>query len=238
MTDKTYVPDLGAIAPAEYVRRDDATEKRNEVPGRQLLPQPESLVEIRSAVHSNYAGMVAMIGADNLVYLGRQENYRNNYEQPSFYDNSDGSLCFITDNKDMYYFLYGEGWSHPQAEMLERGLTAEQYREFARLRDGVLRQFEAHREILFAGQPFHIPENYLKNVEQAAEANYNMVDGQINNAPPERADLTDGQTHAEIAELAPETLPESRPSVLEKLKAELPERDARTVRIPEPERGL
>lgn len=39
------------------------------------------------------------------------------------------------------------------------------YMEFARLQEGVLRQFTPRREILFAGQPFQAPENYLRNAE-------------------------------------------------------------------------
>lgn len=91
------------------------------------------MVQIRSAVHSNYAGMIAMLAADNRVYLGREECYHYQDGLTSYYDNGDGSLCFVTDRADMYYFLYGEGWTHSQAEMLERGLTADQYAEFARL---------------------------------------------------------------------------------------------------------
>ena len=49
--------------------------------------------------------------------------------------------------------------------MLDRGLTMDQYMEFARLREGVLQQFTLRREILFAGQPFQAPENYLRNAE-------------------------------------------------------------------------
>ena len=226
MADKIQAPDIGAIAPAEYVRRDDSTEKRNEVSGRQITPLPDSIVEIQSAVHSNYANMIAMVGADNLVYLGRSERY----DDSGHYDNSDDSLCFVTDNPNMYYYLYGEGWHYPQDEMLGRGLTVEQYNEFAKLQDGVLRQFELQRAILFAGQQFQAPENYLKSIEMATEANYNMIDGSLNNQPPSRADLTDGQTHDEIMELAPETLHDNNPSVLEQLKADRPEYEARTVK--------
>ena len=89
-------------------------EKLNEIPGRQLPKEPDPLVEIRSAVHSNYAGMVAMLAADNRVYLGREERYHYQDGLTSYYDNGDGSLCFITDRADMYYFLYGEGWAHSQ----------------------------------------------------------------------------------------------------------------------------
>jgi len=44
--------------------------------------------------------------------------------------------------------------------------------------------------------------------EKSTEQNYNMIDGLVNNEAP-KLDLTDGQTHEEIKELAPETLPEN-----------------------------
>lgn len=118
----TSQPELDARSYEEVTPRNDAVEKQNEIPGRQIPSQTDSLVEIRSAVHSNYAGMVAMLGADNRVYLGREERCHYQDMQPSYYDNQDGSLCFICDQPDMYYFLYGEGWAHTQTEMLERGL--------------------------------------------------------------------------------------------------------------------
>ena len=61
---------------------------------------------------------------------------------------------------------------------------------------------------------------------------------QQNNEPPVKPDLTDGQTHEEIRELAPETLPEEKPSVLDRLKSERPEHEARQITPPVPERGL
>ena len=61
--------------------------------------------------------------------------------------------------------------------------------------------------------------NYLAAAEMSVEGNYNQIDGVINNEGPRRADLTDGQTHEEIAELAPETLRDKdKPSILEQLK--------------------
>lgn len=217
----------------ETAPRNDAAEKRSEIPGRQIKLEADPLVEIRSAVHSNYAGMVAMLDADNRVYLGREERCHCQDMQAAYYDNQDGSLCFVCDQPDMYYFLYGEGWTHTQEEMLGRGLTLRQYEEFARLRDGVLSQFTPHREIMFAGQPFQAPESYLRNAELYEEGqtgNYNMLDGRLNNEPPVRPDLTDGQTYEEIRELAPETLPEEtteKPSLMERLKADHPEHEAR-----------
>lgn len=234
-------PELDARAHAETTPRNEAAEKQNEIPGRQIIAELDPLVEIRSAVHSNYAGMVAMIGADNRVYLGREERCHDQGVPSPYYDNQDGSLCFVCDQPDMYYFLYGEGWAHTQEEMLNRGLTMRQYEEFARLRDGVLSQFTLSREILFAGQPFQPPESYLRNAELYEEGqtgNYNMLDGRMNNEPPVKPDLTDGQTHEEIRELAPETLPKEKPSVLDRLKSERPEYEARQITPPVPERGL
>ena len=112
--------------------------------------EPRPVVEIRSACHSNYTGMVAMVGADDKVYMGKTENYDNK----GHYDNRDSSLCFISENPRIYTFLYGEGWVKSQAEMLENGLTLDEYKEFAELQQGVLSQFEQRRELLFDGQPF------------------------------------------------------------------------------------
>ena len=69
----TSQPELDASSHEEVTPRNDTAEKQNEIPGRQIPSQTDPLVEIRSAVHSNYAGMVAMLGADNRVYLGREE---------------------------------------------------------------------------------------------------------------------------------------------------------------------
>ena len=124
---------------------------------------------------------------------------------------------------------------YTQTEMLERGLTLRQYEEFARLQNGVLAQFTTQREILFAGQPFQAPESYLRNAELYEEGqtgNYNMLDGRLNNEPPVRPDLTDGQTDEEIRELVPET----KPSLMDRLKADKPEHEARQMIPPVPER--
>lgn len=232
-------PDLGAIGHENVTPRNAAAEKQNEITGRQLSQETDPMVKIQSAVHSNYAGMVAMLGADNRVYLGKEERCHYEDMQASYYDNQDGSLCFVCDQPDMYYFLYGEGWAHTQAEMLERGLILRQYEDFARLRDGVLSQFTPRREILFAGQPFQAPDNYLRNAELYEEGqtgNYNMLDGRVNNEPPERPDLTDGQTDAEIWELAPHALPKEKPSLMERLKADRSEQEARQITPSVPER--
>ena len=112
--------------------------------------KPLPVVEIHSACHSNYTGMVAMVGADDKVYMGKAENYDN----MGHYDNRDSSLCFISENTGIYPFLYGEGWVKSQAEMLDNGLTLDEYKEFAELQQGILSRFEQRRELLFDGKPF------------------------------------------------------------------------------------
>jgi len=115
------------------------------------------LVEIHSAVHSNYEGMTALISAnDNAVYLGRSENYDNN----GHYDNSDHSLTFITHNPIVFPLLYGEGFIMSQDKMLKEGaFSIDTYEEWAALQAGVLAQFTPAREILFDGQPFKAPDH-------------------------------------------------------------------------------
>lgn len=84
-------------------------------------------------------------------------------------------------------------------------------------------------------QPFQAPESYLRNAELYEEGqtgNYNMLDGRLNNEPPVRPDLTDGQTDEEIREL----VPEAKPSLMDRLKADKPEHEARQMIPPVPER--
>ena len=54
----------------------------------------------------------------------------------------------------------------------------------------------------------------------------------MNNEPPVRPDLTDGQTDEEIREL----VPEAKPSLMDRLKADKPEHEARQMIPPVPER--
>lgn len=109
-------------------------------------------------------------------------------------------------------------------------------------RDGPNYRHKEHDSLVYVtGKRYQPPESYLRNAELYEEGqtgNYNMLDGRLNNEPPVKPDLTDGQTHEEIRELAPETLPEEKPSVLDRLKSERPEHEARQITPPVPERGL
>ena len=142
-------------------------------------------VHTRSAAISNYKGMTAFVSYDDRLYLGKSENYLFGDNGFAYYDNSDKSLTYITDNLTLYPFLYGSGWVCSQQEMLDNGsFTKEVYAEFDRLQKGVLSQFEQIRELKFADKPF----NYLETAEKQTEQNYNKIDGIINNEPLESED--------------------------------------------------
>lgn len=127
--------------------------------------EPYPVVEVKSAVHSNYAGMVALFGKDNKVYLGKKENY----DGCGHYDNRDSSLCFISDNENMYDYLYATGYRKSQAQMIHRGLRLTDYEEFARLQEGVLSRFEKTRDIMFDGRPFVPPSSIREEINYELE---------------------------------------------------------------------
>lgn len=80
--------------------------------------------------------------------------------------------------------------------------------------------------------------NPLKNAEMALEGNYNQIDGLINNEKP-RFELTDGQSYEDLRELAPESLPEEKLSVLERLtqaKNQVKDQSEPEEYAPQPER--
>ena len=76
----------------------------------------------------------------NAIYIIRKKSL-------PFYNNSDNSLTFISDNKKMFSFLCGSGWVLSQSEMIENGaFTKSDYQEFAELQKGVLSKFEPIRK--------------------------------------------------------------------------------------------
>lgn len=76
-------------------------------------------IAIRSATASNYQGMIAMVGEDNRVYLGKPENcyLSPDGEAPAYYDNSDRSLRLISDNIRIFHFLYSQDLPLSQRQM-------------------------------------------------------------------------------------------------------------------------
>lgn len=121
-------------------------------------------LEIVSAVRSNYKGMMAMFSYNKKVYLGKIENYHFNKKDSAYYDNTDNSLCFISNNHKIFTFLYGAGWVLSQSEMLKHGFTMELYKEFDKLQNTILREFEKTYEILFKDIPFISPEELEKKI--------------------------------------------------------------------------
>ena len=74
------------------------------------------------------------------------------------------------------------------------------------------------------------PENYLKAAEQTTEQNYNMIDGQINNAPTaaeiearaqagEQISLTDYAKALKAEQAQGRSAPKEKPSIREQLAA-------------------
>ena len=116
-------------------------------------------LEIVSAVRSNYKGMKAIMSYDKKIYLGKEENchFRPGNKEISYYDNSDNSLCFISNNHKIFTFLYGAGWVLSQIEMLEHGFTMDIYGEFEKIQNSVLNKFEKVQEMLFKDIPFMGP---------------------------------------------------------------------------------
>ncbi|WP_287827234.1 hypothetical protein [Oscillibacter sp.] len=120
---------------------------------------------ITSATASNYRGMIAMVGADDRVYLGKPENcyLSPEGEAPAYYDNSDHSLQLISDNIKIFHFLYSKDLPLSQRQMRrERCFTKADYIEFASLREGVLARYPLVREVTFAGKPFVPPKAYRR----------------------------------------------------------------------------
>ena len=120
---------------------------------------------ITSATASNYRGMIAMVGADNRVYLGKPENcyLSPEGEAPAYYDNSDHSLQLISDNIKIFHFLYSKDLPLSQRQMRrERCFTKVDYIAFASLREGVLARYPLVREVTFAGKPFVPPKAYRR----------------------------------------------------------------------------
>jgi len=201
----------------------------------QTDPDISSVMTV-SACRSNYAGMTAFVGADDKIYIGKSENYRCNYEKPSFYDNSDNSLVFVSDNPKMYGFLCGDGWVKSQADMLKEGIfTGADYQEFARVQSEVLKAYpykDNFTEIKFDGKPFDpSPVNYLETAEKSTEQNCNMIDGIINNTPTvaeleamakagEPVNLTDLAAAIKAEKTAPARDTGKKPSIREQLKAD------------------
>lgn len=130
----------------------------------------DNKVKIISACRSNYEGMTALVDSKDRVYLGKSKNYHFIPGQEAYYDNEDNSLCLISNNSEIFCFLYGSGWVLSQEEMLKY-FTMELYEEFDKLQNGILKQFKRKQEITFKDKPFISPNELRKQMESKEPKN-------------------------------------------------------------------
>lgn len=118
-------------------------------------------IPIIAASISRYEGMDVLIGKDEKLYIGKQENYHTiPAEHTAYYDNSDGSLRFVSTNQKLFHFLSGsDGYVLSQEEMVRCGyLSVHDYTEFAALQSGTLSDLVLKKPLMFDGVPFKPPE--------------------------------------------------------------------------------
>lgn len=118
-------------------------------------------VPVIAASISRYDGMDVLIGEDEKLYIGKQENYHHILsEHTAYYDNSDGRLRFVSENQKLFHFLAGgKGYAISQDEMLRRGcFSINDYAEFAALQKGMLSDFVLIKQLMFGDVPFKPPE--------------------------------------------------------------------------------
>ncbi|RKJ39833.1 hypothetical protein D7X94_10435 [Acutalibacter sp. 1XD8-33] len=118
-------------------------------------------IPIIAASISRYEGMDVLIGKDEKLYIGKQENYHTVMsEHTAYYDNSDGSLRFVSINQKLFHILSGsDGYVLSQDEMVRRGyFSVHDYSEFAALQNGTLSDLVLTKLLMFDGIPFKPPE--------------------------------------------------------------------------------
>ena len=85
------------------------------------------------------------------IYIGKPENLDN---VTNVYDDSDGSLIYVTDRPKMPYLLYGKPYAQTQQELIENGtFTEEDYAEYSRLKEGALKEILEQANLRFGVKP-------------------------------------------------------------------------------------
>lgn len=115
----------------------------------------KATVAVKAAALSNYPGMDVLMDQSRKVYLGKREHY----DPHGYYDDSDGSLLYLSDNEALFSLLaQNPAWVLSQAEMIEAGsFRVEDFQELARLQETTLARFRPMQKITFAGRPFRPP---------------------------------------------------------------------------------
>ena len=149
---------------------DALIEKRIELSGQMMFtdvpqapaetaPYENKIIDALLVNDSPYKGMVTFVGDDNKTYLGKAENVLRNTDviNGDKYDNSDGSLVYLSDNQKIHRLLSTPeiGSTITQQEAIDRNIyTLEDYREFTRLQNGILSAYEQAYPIRFNGEDF------------------------------------------------------------------------------------
>lgn len=161
---RSAMPD-SRLANGEYVYEDIGIVAGRRIEARlhsQYNEINKDNVIVQSASHSHYKGM-DIFTKDGQVFIGKELNY----DSHGNYDNSDNSLQFVSDNEKMFSMLSGTGWVLSQQEMIDNGaFTAEDYKEYATVREQLASQYEQEEEPLFeidieekgSGVPFRYPD--------------------------------------------------------------------------------
>lgn len=161
---RSAMPD-SRLANGEYVYEDIGIVAGRRIEARlhsQYNEINKDNVIVQSASHSHYKGM-DIFTKDGQVFIGKELNYDNHGN----YDNSDNSLQFVSDNEKMFSMLSGTGWVLSQQEMIDNGaFTAEDYKEYATVREQLASQYEQEEKPLFeidieekgSGVPFRYPD--------------------------------------------------------------------------------
>lgn len=161
---RSAMPD-SRLANGEYVYEDIGIVAGRRIEARlhsQYNEINKDNVIVQSASHSHYKGM-DIFTKDGQVFIGKELNYDNHGN----YDNSDNSLQFVSENEKMFSMLSGTGWVLSQQEMIDNGaFTAEDYKEYATVREQLASQYEQEEEPLFeidieekgSGVPFRYPD--------------------------------------------------------------------------------
>ena len=161
---RSAMPD-SRLANGEYVYEDIGIVAGRRIEARlhsQYNEINKDNVIVQSASHSHNKGMDNYT-KDGQVFIGKELNYDNHGN----YDNSDNSLQLVSDNEKMFSMLSGTGWVLSQQEMIDNGaFTAEDYKEYATVREQLASQYEQEEEPLFeidieekgSGVPFRYPD--------------------------------------------------------------------------------
>ena len=109
----------------------------------------DNFVKTVSSCLSNYKDYVALVGADDKIYLGKLSKYLFKAEHGWIggYDNTEKDLIYVSDNHSLYYYMFGSGMTLSQSELIKQGIkTDDDFKEIARAKADILDGLEVTKE--------------------------------------------------------------------------------------------